>query len=372
MQWREEFKMELSKKQLLLLLLLRSRRKRRTKYLKRFWVRPIFQKRSQLSEFFTLVKELREEDHEGYFNYFRMLPYQFDYLHKLVKPLIQKSNKNRESIGSDERLALTLRYLSSGDSPRSLSFSYRVSLTSAHRIISETCLSIWKVLLQLKYVNAPSSPNDWMRIANEFERLWNFPNCCGAIDGKHIRIQAPPGSGSLYYNYKKWHSIVLLAVVSADYCFTLVDIGDNGRHSDGGVFQSSEIGVGMLNNSLGFPDSRPLTGSSTVAPFLFVGDEAFPLMKNMMRPYPGKFLPENQQIYNYRLSRARRVVENAFGIAASRFRILRGEIIAKPVKVERITMAVVALHNFLIMSEEKHPVGARLYIPPGYVDSEDR
>ena len=95
-------------------------------------------------------------------------------------------------------------------------------------------------------------------------------------------------------------------------------------------------------------------------------------MKNMMRPYPGKFLPENQQIYNYRLSRARRVVENAFGIAASRFRILRGEIIAKPVKVERITMAVVALHIFLIMSEEKHPVGARLYIPPGYVDSEDR
>ena len=250
---RSKFKMELSKKQLLLLLLLRSRRKRRTKYLKRFWVRPIFQKRSQLSEYFTLVKELRVQDHEGYFNYFRMLPYQFDYLHKLVKPLIPKSNKNRESIGSDERLALTLRYLSSADSP-------------------ETCLSIWKVLLQLKYVNAPSSPYDWMRIANEFERLWYFPNCCGAIDGKHIRIQAPPGSGSLYYNYKKWHSIVLLAVVSAEYCFTLVDIGDNGRHSDGGVFQSSEIGVGMLNNSLGFPDAPPLTGSSTVAPFLFVGD----------------------------------------------------------------------------------------------------
>ena len=58
-------------------LLLRSRRKRRTKYLKRFWVRPIFQTRAQLSEFFTLFKELGEEDHEGYFNYFRMLPNQF-------------------------------------------------------------------------------------------------------------------------------------------------------------------------------------------------------------------------------------------------------------------------------------------------------
>ncbi|XP_028410737.1 protein ALP1-like [Dendronephthya gigantea] len=363
--------MALSKTQLTLLLLLRSRRRRREKYLKRFWVRPIFQKRTQLSEFFTLVKELREEDHEGYFNYFRMLPDQFDYLHSLVKPLIQKSSKNRDSIGADERLALTLRYLASGDSPRSLSFSYRVSLTSVHRIISETCMAIWMVL-QMKYVKAPSSPNDWIRIADEFERLWNFPNCCGAIDGKHIRIQAPPGSGSLYFNYKKWHSIVLLAVVSADYCFTLVDIGDNGRHSDGGIFQSSEIGVGMVTNLLGFPEARPLTGTSTVTPFLIVGDEAFPLMKNMMRPYPGKFLPENQQIFNYRLSRARRVVENAFGIAASRFRILRREIIAKPAKVEKIVMAVVALHNFLIMSEKQYPVGGRLYIPLGYVDSEDR
>ena len=103
-----------------------------------------------------------------------------------------------------------------------------------------------------------------------------------------------------------------------------------------------------------------------------MGDEAFPLMKNMMRPYPGKFLPENQQIFNYRLSRARRVVENAFGIAASRFRILRREIIAKPEKVERITMAVVALHNFLIISEQKQPASSRMYLPQGYVDSEDR
>ena len=77
----------------------------------------------------------------------------------------------------------------------------------------------------------------------------------------NIRIQAPPGSGSLYFNYKHWHSIILLAVVSADYWFTLVDAGDNGRHSDGGVLQSSEIGIGMLTNSLGFPELRFLIGT---------------------------------------------------------------------------------------------------------------
>ena len=80
-----KFQMALRKKQLLLLHVViakstTSLRSRRIKYLKQFWVRPIFRTRAQLSEMFTLVKtvkELQEEDHEGYLNYFRMLPNQF-------------------------------------------------------------------------------------------------------------------------------------------------------------------------------------------------------------------------------------------------------------------------------------------------------
>ena len=154
--------------------------------------------------------------------------------------------------------------------------------------------------------------------------------------------------------------------------FTLVDIGDCGRHSDGGVFQNSEIGQRFLNNKLGFPEPRVLHGTATEIPFLFVGDEAFPLTPNMMRPYPGRFISENKRIFNYRLSRARRVVENAFGIASSRFRIWRTEILGSPKKVENITKAVVALHNFVIISEQSMSAGSRLYIPPGYADYEDR
>lgn len=91
-----------------------------------------------------------------------------------------------------------------------------------------------------------------------------------------------------------------------------------------------------------------------------------------MRLYPGKGLPGTKRIFNYRLSRARRIVENAFGIAASRFRILRQEIIANPSKVESICKAVVALHNFLIISEQCAPAGSRMYWPPGFADYEDR
>lgn len=104
---------------------------------------------------------------------------------------------------------------------------------------------------------------------------------------------------------------------------------------------------------------------------MFVADEAFPLRCNIMRPYPGKHLIEEKRVFNYRLSRAR-IVENAFGIAASRFRILRQEIIAHPSKVEAISKAVVALHKYLIISEQHVPAGSRMYCPPGFVDNEDR
>ena len=69
-------------------------------------------------------------------------------------------------------------------------------------------------------------------------------------------IQASPKEGSAYYNYKNAHSIVLMAVCDSQYCFTLVDIGDFGRHSDGGVFANSNFGKGVESNSIGLPNPQ--------------------------------------------------------------------------------------------------------------------
>ena len=124
------------------------------------------------------------------------------------------------------------------------------------------------------------------------------------IDGKHVVMQAPSHSGSTFFNYKGTHSIVLMAVCDANYCFTLIDIGDAGRHSDGGVLSNSAFGQAMEVGKLSFPEPELIPGIASALPYVFVGEAAFPLKMYMLRPYPGRFLPESKRIFNYRLSRA--------------------------------------------------------------------
>ena len=185
------------------------------------------------------------------------------------------------------------------------------------------------------------------------------------MDGKHIIIRPPPNTGSFYFNYKHSFSIVLLAVVDANYQFLYVDIGCNGRVSDGGVFWNSQLSEALGNNSLHIPSPARLEGEEFSLPYLFVPDDVFPLKENIMKPYSQTGLTPKRRIYNYRLSRARRIVENAFGILANRFCVFMSPIGLDPVKVEAIVLACCSLHNILSMRS------ASVYSPPGSMDTED-
>ena len=107
------------------------------------------------------------------------------------------------------------------------------------------------------------------------------------MDGKHVRIQAPKNSGSEYYNYKNYFSVVLFAICDANYKFTYVDIGGYGSDSDSGIYSSSHIGAALNEGMIDLPQPEPLPNlreSAFKYSFQFVGDEAFPLKSYLARP----------------------------------------------------------------------------------------
>ena len=329
----------------------------------KFWVRPSLQKREEHGVFHTLLKEYRENDREYFFRYCRMSPESFDYLAYMVESRIKKKRTNfRKPISPEERLALTLHYLASGETQQFIAGYFRIGRQTVGKILRETCTAIWEVLGPI-YLKQPSSQDEWKKIESDFQDLWNFPHVIGAIDGKHIRIEKPKNTGSLHYNYKSYFSSVLLAACDAKYCFTLVDIGQYGSGNDSGVLNESHITNSMEENTLNIPEAEPIEGITGKIPYFLVGDEIFGLKKWLMRPYPAP-LDEPKRIFNYRLSRARRTIENTFGLLVARWRVFRQPICANIQTVDLIIQATCCLHNFL------QTTNSAAYSPSGFMDSE--
>lgn len=238
------------------------------------------------------------------------------------------------------------RFLATGESLRSLSFQFRVTLSEISKIIRQTLATLRKKLVPLFL--PPVTSEELKEKAIQFLEKWNFPNCCGAIDGKHIRIVCPKESGSLYYNYKGFFSTVLLAVVDANCKFVFVDIGSYGKEGDPGIFERSSLGKLFYSGKL-LPPPSQLPHSDIVLPNIFVGDDAFRLHQNMLKPYPrNSAVGDNMNaIFNYRLSRARRTAENAFGLLSQVFRIFYSPINLKSETVDDVVIVCCCLHNML-------------------------
>lgn len=242
-------------------------------------------------------------------------------------------------------LLFCCRYLGSGCDQIDLHLTYRLGHTTIGKILRKVCMAIWECLLPESFPEF--TEERWKTVADGFQQYCQFPNCLGAIDGKHVRLRKPKMSGSLFYNYKHFFSIVLLAIADSNYNFIYIDVGDFGKESDSTIFQRSSFNRKLEENTLNIPRPQPLPGTATRMPYTFIGDEAFSLSPNIMRPFSGKVLSEKKRIFNYRLSRARRNVESTFGILSNKWKIFQ-----KPINVN-LDLAILliktccSLHNFV-------------------------
>lgn len=130
---------------------------------------------------------------------------------------------------------------------------------------------------------------------------------------------------------------------------------------------SEESPVASCDNPLNIPPLRPLPGATKPIPFVLAGDEAFPLSKHMLKPYPRRNLMVEERIANYRISRGRRISENILGILGNRWHCFRASFLLQPRKVQQITMAVLRLHNWLRGDRTSRGI----YCPPTLIERED-
>lgn len=229
----------------------------------------------------------------------------------------------------------------------SLHYEYLLGASTIRKIVKDTCEAIWDCLVS-EYM-PPKNYEEWLQVARQFYERTQFPNCVGAIDGKHIRVKCPGNSGSDFFNYKSFFSVVLLAVTDADYRFVAIDVGSYGCNNDSFVLSNSKFGKMLIKEELKIPDPALLPNDTegNPMPFLFVADEAFANSKHIMRPYARRNLSYNKRIFNYRLTRARRMVECSFGILASKWRILTRAVDVNIEFCDFIIKACCILHNYV-------------------------
>ncbi|OXA45061.1 putative nuclease HARBI1 [Folsomia candida] len=321
----------------------RKKRKQR----KNYHVNPYLQLRSTKGRFFKDFEDMRSTPHVFQENY-HMSPHHFDQLLNVIQHRLEPKISTRPNDAYD--ISNTRRHVAS---------TYRISKQRLGPIIEQTCRAIFEEL-KGSFMKPPTK-DEWIEIENEYNGLWNFPNTIGAIDGKHVAIKCPINAGSGY------HNIVLMGLAAADYRFLFIDVGGYGSESDSQVFRSCELGRALYGELLDLPDDTTVFGKNM--PYFFVADDAFPLVRRIMKPFcpsrKGVRLTDEQRIFNYRLSRARRCIENSFGILCARWACLARTLFMKPERAQVIVAACCTLHNFLIKK------CTDIYSPPGFADYVD-
>ena len=222
-----------------------------------------------------------------------------------------------------------LRFPATGHSFSNLEADFKIHRTTIPCKVIEVCNAIYDCLKD-EHLNIPQTKEDWKHIAEKTQERWHFPNCIGAMDGKHIYILHPKDPGSDFYNYKGFFSIIMLAFVEYDCRFLFSDVGWQGRISNVGVFRNSAFNKELEIDKLNLPEPASLPSSTDPTwlyeqndplPYVFVNNEAFPSGKHCIKPYPQTNLSDRKSIFNYRLSRMWRISENVFGICGNRFRV---------------------------------------------------
>ena len=247
-------------------------------------------------------------------------------------------------ISSSAHLLIQPPATHSGNSLRSMSIMFGVSLATVQRTVMRVAHAIVDVLGP-QHVRWPSHAQH-AEHAQEVEGEHGLPHVAGFIDGTHIRI-VPQDARDRVYSFcrKGFHSIVLQAITDCHGRFLSTEIGYAGRVHDARVFCESPIAA-----RIGDVQERD---SYLREPFVLLGDAAYPLTSWLITPYASE-ASEANAAFNYVHSSARMAVERAFGKLKLQWSILFKNNLYGPGVMNFITAAACILHNITIDVDEEH------------------
>ena len=267
----------------------------------------------------------------------------FLYLCNQLQPrILYKDTALRKAISVERRVAITLWCMATAAEYRTIGHLFGVARCTVCVIVHETINAIVDVLLST-YIRFPCG-EALVNAVKGFKEKWNLPQCVGAIDGSHIPVRPPELNHTDYYNRKGWYSVIIQAVVDSDYLFRNVNVGWPGSVHDSRVFVNSSLYQMVMDKKILQGEARSLSGHAV--PFYLVGDSGYPLLTWLMKPYAHHHdLTSHQKHYNYRISRARIVSENAFGRLKARWRRLAKQNDMHIMNIPNVITACCILHN---------------------------
>ena len=226
--------------------------------------------------------------------------------------LVRQDTNTRHAIPVEKRVAVALLRLATGNSYRTTGLVFGVGRCTALKLKDEFSSAL--LTTAKGYIKFPKGEAKTRRAIEEFQEISCFPQVVGAIDGSHIPIIAPKNDPNDYYNRKQFHSIVLQGVADAEGRFIHVSTGYAGSIHDARVLRMISLVKEVEDGSILLsPVTRTGTGDA-IRPLL-VADPAYKLMNWCMKPYPEtRAITPSQRNFNKALSRARVVVERAFGM----------------------------------------------------------
>ncbi|XP_071945891.1 uncharacterized protein [Antedon mediterranea] len=306
---------------------------------RRWWVKP-----GNRSSFWWDNIVIAHWDDEDWLANFRMDKGTFMYLVEELRPYIKYENtRMRAAFTLEIRLALTLYRLATGSSFRCISNQFGVGRSTACEIFHEVCREVERILMP-KFIYVPEG-QELLGMVENFKMKKGFPQVAGAIDGTHIKIFAPKENAQDYFNHKWSYSVLLQGLVDADGKFMNTFFGLPGSVHDARMFNLSTLSQKLAENTLFKPNPTVNIEGSDVQ-LLIIGDPAYPLLPNLIRPYIGRGnLDRRKSSFNFKHSSTRMTVEKAFGRLKGRWRILLKENEHEISNLRPIVQTCCILHN---------------------------